>query len=92
MCGQGFGKLQQAVIPFSGIIHPEYRTAEGIGEILLQHDGQSDPGTGALRLVDQYCAAVGGCGVANQNHAQTNAEPAVLNTGLAQISTEQTGQ
>ena len=72
--GQGFGKLQQTMVPLACIIHPKHRAAQFIGGVLPQGHGQCDPGSAALGLVDEHGAAMGGCRVADQHHAQADAD------------------
>ena len=76
------------MIPLSGVVHPQDVGAKRCLLALTDGHGHGDSGTHTFRLVDEDGAPMVGGGGADEHHAEADAVPAVLQSGLAEIPGE----
>ena len=88
VCWKHLRQLNEPVVPFAGVIHPQNGRAEARGNILPDGQSQSDPGADTAGAVDENGASMAGGGGADHDQAQPQTVAAVLNGGLPQIAAE----
>ena len=74
LCGKHIRKLNQAVIPFAGIVYPQNGGAKSLRDVLPDGKGHGDPGADAVGAVDQNGTSVMGGGGTDQYHPQAQAQ------------------
>ena len=82
LCRKHIRKLNQAVIPLTGIVYPQYGGAKSLRDVLPDGKGHGDPGADAVGAVDQNGTSVMGGGGTDQYQAQAQAQAPVLYGGL----------